>query len=196
MVMTSPLNVLKDEQAPALALLLVAISKYGGEAFLEWEPEILKEEIRLDFGIALSELQADKLQAAITVLVTNLYEQDWHAFEFISHILCNNLINADEHHPLEAEELAEALAQVALILKAYDDRFKQWHDDVRAYIGQVCWAYGLVKAPDIFPAAIMPESATDGDAAIQEEKNSVLNSVFQAHTKKIEDYITKLWNDD
>jgi hypothetical protein len=199
--MVTPVAVFKDEKAPAFALLLTALAKYGKEdttgqgTFFEWEPEILKEEIRLDFGVTLSELQSDKLQAAITVLTTNLYEQDWRAFEFVSHIFCNDLIDAEDHHPLEAEEVAESLAHATLILKAYDDRLKLWHDDVRAYVGQVFWQYGLSKAPDIFDNAIMPASSTDGDPAIQEEKNSVLSDLFQAHTKKIEDYIAKLGYD-
>lgn len=198
--MTLPVvPVLKDEQAPAFALLLVVLAKYiseepGKGAVMTWEPEILREEIRLDFGLSISELQSDKLQAAITLLTTNMYEQDWRCFEFINHIFCNNLVDAEDHHPLEAEELVEGLAHASAILDDDEERLKVWHDDVRAYAGQVFWNYGLSAPPAVFPTAIMPTSSPSSNEEIAKEKNEVLNDLFQAHLKKIKAYTEKLFN--
>lgn len=197
--MTLPIvSTLKDEQASAFALLLVVLSKYAGEEpgkglVMTWEPEILRDELRFDFGINISELQSDKIQAAITLLTTNMYEQDWRCFEFINHIFCNNLVDAEDHHPLEAEELAAGLAHATSILTDDEARLNAWHDDVRAYAGQVFWNYGLHAPPDIFPSAIMPVSPPVADEEIAKEKNAVLTDLFQAHTKKIQAYVEKLF---
>ena len=82
------LDVLKDEKAPAIALLSIVVQRYGVEAF-DWQPEFLRDEIKNDFNVELSDLQSDKLQAAITILKTDLFETQWEVFKTVCHLLNN-----------------------------------------------------------------------------------------------------------
>jgi len=181
-------NIFKEEKAPSFALLVTTLNKYGNAA-LTWEPELLKHQIESDYDIKVSDLQADKLQAAITVMTTNQFETDWRVFEVVSNLFNNSATDHMEIDPLEAEEIAVALAEVALIKQGAsdDDEKIDYSDEVRAYAGKVFYEYGMHKAPKIFLNAIMPESAPAND----DDKNEALKELFNARVEFILDYLEK-----
>ncbi len=185
------IDVYKDEKAPAFALMGVTLTKYGMAA-IEHEPELLREQIEKDYGIKLSDLQMDKLQAAIIVLCSDAFYDDWRVFETCSHLFSNSPVDHDVVNPLEAEDIAVALAEATLIKSCVlekDERI-QYHDEVRAYAGLIFHDYGLSKAPKIFPTAIMP--ANSGNTDNDKSKNDSLKELFDAHSEYIVDYIEKL----
>ena len=75
-----PNQIFKDQSAPATALLAAYINMYGLNHFDD-EPEAVRANIKDDLNINLTDLQCNKLQAAITVLTTNQYEVNMQAFE-------------------------------------------------------------------------------------------------------------------
>lgn len=178
-------DVYQDEKAPAYALLVVVLKKYGLDS-LEWEPELLRAEIDRDYDIDISDLQHDKIQAAMSVLTTDHFESDWRVFEVSSHLFNNEPIDHDDLSPLEAEQLAVALAEFNLI-KEPDEKVV-FSDEIRAYVGLTCHEYGLHKAPKIFPTAIMPKS----NKADDKEKNEALREIFDAHANYVLDYLEKI----
>lgn len=182
-------DVYKDDKAPAYALLIVTLKKYGMDS-LEWEPELLRQEIERDYNIKLSDLQSDKLQAAIVTLTTDHFEHDWRVFEVSSHLFNNTPIDHEDVEPLEAEEIAVALAEATLIKAGglEDEERMDYGDEVRAYLGKLFHDYGFHKAPKIFPKAIMPKSVEAHD----KEKNAALKEVFDAHAEYVLDYLEKI----
>lgn len=180
------LEVLKDEKAPAIALLHVVIKKYGVEAF-EWQPEFLRDEIKHDYGTELTDLQSDKLQAAITILTTDLFESQWEVFKTICHLLNSTPDNFEDTTPLEAEELASALAQYRLIVGT--EGTPPFSDEVNAFAGVVFYNYGLSEPPSIFPSALMPGHAVKADPT---EKSQALSEIYDARTKDIIAYVTAI----
>src|SRR5258708_6954301 len=100
-------DIYKDEKAPAYALLVTTLRKYGMEA-LEWEPEFLRHDIEDQYGITMSDLQHNKLQAAMTVMITDHFQHDWRVFEVCCHLFNNQNIDAEDLCLLEAEEIAAA----------------------------------------------------------------------------------------
>lgn len=143
-----PLGILRDEKAPAIALLALVTNKYGTECY-EWEPQILKSELENDFSIKLSDLQSDKIQAAIVVLTTELYEDQYEVFETCSHLLNNQEDTFEDVTPLEAEEIISALAHAQLILEGQEDRLN-FSDEVNAYVGHIFYEYGFCTSPKLF----------------------------------------------
>jgi hypothetical protein len=177
------LETLKDEKAPAIALLAVVTNKYGQDAW-EWHPGILRDEIERDFGIEITDLQSDKIHAALTILTTNMFEEQWEVFTTCCHLLSNIPYDFDDFVPLEPEYIAGALAEVYLLKEDNEDEFS---DQVRAFAGQSFHAYGLCKPPSIFPDAIMPEVDCDSG-----EKDEALSDIFNERTNYIKDYMSKL----
>ena len=175
-------DVFKDEKAPAYALLVVVLRKYGMDS-LEWEPEFLRQEIDNDYDIKLSDLQQDKLQAAINVFTSDHFEEDWRVFEVIGHLMNNQPIDFDDLSPLEPEEIAVTLAEIGLIRDG--DEKITYHDEVRAYVGLIFHEYGMHKAPKIFPTAIMPKS----NEADDKDKNAALKEIFDVHAAYVLSYL-------
>lgn len=182
-------DVYKDEKAPAYALLIVTLKKYGLDS-LEWEPELLRQEINRDYNIRLSDLQSDKLQAAMVTLTTDHFEHDWRVFEVNGHLFNSTPIHHEDVEPLEAEELAVALAEATLIKTDTLDEGEtiSYGEEVRAYAGRIFYEYGMHKAPRIFPKAIMPKSNECDD----KDKNTALRELFNAHAEYVLDYLEKI----
>lgn len=177
-------EILSDSKAPAIALLRLAIKEYGNECF-EWEPLVLKAELQRDLDCELSDLQSDKLQAAITLLTTNTYENFISVFETFNHLFNHQHAHLEELDPLEAEELILGLTEAYLIRGESLD----FSPEVRVYAGQIFHDYGMHKPPALFPEAIMRER--DGEDT---EKNEALQEIFDEKIKTVEEYLKQCTN--
>lgn len=183
------IDVYRDDKAPAYVLLGVTLKKYGLSA-LEEEPELLRMIIERDYDIKLSEMQSDKLQAAICVMLTDQVESNWRVFEPCVHLFNNQYVEHDILTPVEAEDIAVALAEITMIKHDVLDKDEliNYGEEVRAYAGQVFYEYGLCSAPSVFPTAIVPKC----NECCNSEKNAALKELFNAHVEYILDYIEKL----
>ena len=177
--MKSKKEILTDDKAPAIALLQLAIQQYSHECF-EWEALVLKAELQRDFDCELSDLQSDKLQAAITLLTTDTYENFINVFETFNHLFNNQHAHLEELDPLEAEELIVGLTE-AYLIRGENISFSP---EVRVYVGQIFFDYGFHKPPKLFPDAIMQEK--DGDDT---EKNAALQELFEEKIKITKEYL-------
>ena len=177
-------QILKDQTAPLMALAFVVIETFSTEAF-KWEPQLLRDELEHEYDLELSDLQSDKIQAVITILTTNMYEEDVRTFEVCTSLINHNHQDFEDFEPIEAEELIVGMTEV-MLLKMEELEYSQ---AVRAYAGWVFHEYGFCKAPDLFPDAIMPEGyPTDGDDT---EKNKALEEIFNMKVDKVTEYMTK-----
>lgn len=192
------MSVFKDESAPAIALLSCVVNNYGGESF-SWEPEILRAEIEQDFNISISDLQSDKIQAEITTIATDAFQNQWEVFEKVCHIFNGVPDEHDTANPLEAEEIAQALADYYLLTYEEDPAADSqgelfgdptvFSDEIRAYCGRVFYDYGCHSAPSIFPTAILPDGVVPGDNS---EKEVALKEIFDARINQIMTYMSQL----
>lgn len=183
------LDVYKDDRAPAIALLLVTLKKFGTEC-LDLEPQLLRQEIEKTYNIKLSQINHDKLHAAIIILSTDAFEKDWRVFETCCHILCNKLVEHDELNELETEEIIAASAEASLIKQSVleSEETINYDDEVRAYAGLVFYNHGFHCAPKLFPQAIMPKSNKCDD----KEKNEGLQEIFNTRIEIVLDYLEKI----
>lgn len=180
-----------DKDAPGFVLLGITLKKYGVES-LEYDPELLHYQIDKDYDIKIPDLNMDKLQAAMIVMQTNHFYDDWRVFETCCHLFHNELVEADIVNPLDAEDIAVGLAEATLIKSCViDDASElQFDDEIRAYAGKIFWDYGLSTAPTIFRDAIMPNSP--GSAENDPNKNEALRELFDHHSTAIMDYMEKI----
>lgn len=183
-----PNQIFKDQSAPATALLAAYINMYGLNHFDD-EPEAVRANIKDDLNINLTDLQCNKLQAAITVLTTNQYEVNMQAFEGINHIFNNKPYEFGTFYPLEAEELVNGFAEFVIIkdCATMADEKIEFSDDIRSYAGHVFFYYGMSKAPKVFPQALIPLHIVDCDDSA---KNEALDSIFDSKIEKIIEYLS------
>jgi len=178
-------QILKDENAPAAALICVLATQYGSDCFA-WEPEILRNELDDDFGIELSDLQSDKIQAGITVLTTNMYETNIRTFEVCTRLFNGSPQDFEDFEPLEAEELVAGLTEV-LLLKMEELEFSA---EVNAYAGRVFYDYGFCSTPKLFPTALLPEGKPK--VCDDLEKNEALQEIFEERLKVTKEYLENI----
>ena len=179
------LQILREEKSPAIALLAIALKRYGSECFL-WEPVVLRHQLEQDYSHELTDLQSDKLQAAIMVLTSERFETNVKAFELVCHLFCNIPDSYTDFEPLHADELVRGYAQAMLIRHEPIE----FHEEVRGYAGKVFFEFGLSKPPKVFPTALIPREAVPVED--EEEKNEVLQDLFDKEAHYIVNTLTNL----
>jgi len=180
------LTFLKKESTPATVLLSIAVGKYGLDCF-EWFPALLRKELHEDCDVDITDLQADKIQAAIIILTTDLFETNWQVFNVCVRLLNNEYADFETFEPLEAEFIAGAMPEIEYLRNGDEDGII-FSDEVNVYAGLVFSEYGCSKAPDVFPTAIMPTGLNDGD---MKDKNEALKEMYQAKKDHLEQTIKK-----
>lgn len=179
-----PAQVIKDKEAPPIALLVVFLKKYGVDA-LYWEPEVIETEITNDFSHQPSALQFDKLHGAINVLVNNTYEQYWETFETTNHLFSNTPHIPGEHDPLTPEESVVGYAHAMLIR----NEPIVLDDEICRYLGEVFYEGGLSKAPTVMPFSLMPEYVVESDDT---DYNSGLDELWKCTIERVVNYMSNI----
>jgi len=179
-------QVLEDQSAPIVALLLVVTHQLGVESY-HWEPEMLRFQLNEEFDMELTEQQSDRIQAAILLLTTDKYENNPNAFETMTHLFNGKHATFDALEPLEVEEMVSGMAD------AYLTRHEkiEFSPEVRAYAGRLFYDYGFSAPPDMCPDAILPAVAEKVECN-NDEKNASLNELFAARVEHVKQYLDKI----
>ena len=167
------------------------MEEYGTE-FFDWEPEVLRIEVLADFGVNLSDTQSDKIQAAIIIISTDHFENDWHTFNCCIHGLSGEPFSYDELYPVDAEQIAAAIPEVEVIRNHYLGEGFNFSAEVNAYAGMIFSEYGLFFAPSEFPTAIMPALPGEHSSDSQVEKKEALAELYSAKKSKIAEFTDHL----
>ena len=186
-------TILKDKATPGSALLAIALAEYGTACF-DWEPEVLRAELADDFGVSISDIKSDKLQAAIIVYTTDQFESNWHVFNTVTHCLNGEPTDADVLDPIDPEQVASAMAEVEVLRSQLTDGGLKFDDEVNTYAGLLFSSYGLLFTPTIFPTAIMPNLQGEHSADTQSEKQEALNEIYSLKKAQVTEYLEKVKN--
>lgn len=179
-------QVLQDKEAPVAALVVAALDTFGIQCLM-WESGILRDEIKQELNLEITDLQHDRLQAGITVLTSNVYQDDPSAFLLLSKLFNNQPV--DHENPvaeITAEEFAVALANFDILEPENDFPFS---DDVKRVIGQIFHEYGLSDAATIYPSALMPAKTGEKVGEIEQEKNEALTEIYNTVKQGIKAYL-------
>jgi len=185
-----PKDILLDEHAPVAALLSVALNRYGVD-ILQWDPILIREQIEDDFGIFLSDMQSDKLQAGIMILTSDNFEHQIEAYETCVNLLCDQPDDFETSSPPEPEQMIVAICEATLIRH---EPIK-FGDEVRRYAGQIFHdSWGYSRAPALFPSAIMPETPLskeeiDALEVDMQTRDEALKEVFDSRLERVAAYL-------
>jgi len=131
-----------DENTTAFILHTICLNKYGIEC-LDWEPETLWLEIYEDFHIDVEESNKDKIQASITLVKTNVFYEDFQAFEGIGKAFNGQDPDFVYITPLTPEECAWTVKEASLI----DSTPEEFSLEIKAYVREVLREHGCIIAP-------------------------------------------------
>lgn len=103
----------ENPEADATVMNAMVLSKYGEEA-LEWDPITIQMEIQDDFGVTPASECMDKICAMQIVMGTGDFFQRVDAFRNIVNTIANGQPFFQTFTPLQAEEIAIAVATVGM----------------------------------------------------------------------------------
>lgn len=103
----------ENPEADATVLNAMVISKYGEEA-LEWDPITIQMEVQDDFGVTPASECMDKICAMQIVMATGDFFRRVDAFRNIVNTIANGQPFFQTFTPLQAEEIALAVATVGM----------------------------------------------------------------------------------
>jgi hypothetical protein len=178
-------KVYSDEGAPTIALLFAFIKQFGSEALLH-DPLLIKDDIEKEYNLTLSELNFDNLCAAIEVLTSNMFEENWNVFETCCHLFSNVPVDTSIVVPLSIEEVVKGIAEAYLIRHEK----LEFNGDINLYVGKLAFDYGFSTPPRLFPTAIIPQcpcaESTDN------LKNQALQDLFDYHVNETIKFLDSL----
>ena len=103
----------ENPEADATVLNAMVLSKYGEEA-LDWDPLTIQMEIQDDFGVSPASEVMDKICAMQIVMGTGDFFGRVDAFRNITNTIANGQPFFQTFTPLQAEEIAIAIATVGM----------------------------------------------------------------------------------
>lgn len=155
------IRLLRDDRTFATVLLAICIDSFTTECF-EWEADTVVSELRHEYGVELSQVARDKINALLTVLTTDQVYFDpmvfWQVGNVLSGTPANFQTGAD---PLTVDEAAWVAVEIALTDMADDDHTQPTYSpEVRAMIGAILRQEGFSQPPQFLKWAELPPRTT------------------------------------
>lgn len=110
-------ELLKADDTFAFVLMTILLTKYDTE-FFDWETEVLAANVKDDFGVWMSEEAEDRVNAAITVLTTDMAYHRFDVFKSVALAFAEGNIGTEddrEDEELNVCELIWTLYEIALL---------------------------------------------------------------------------------
>lgn len=147
-------------------MITVLLDCFGSVEFLDWEPQVLNDEIRTQLGGKITSRNSDKLQALCLCLTSNQFYQDINAFIGVCNSLAGDGADFKTFDPATVEEMAWAVTEVALLDGSTGTLADLFSDEIKEYIGLEAKREGFhtLPKPLTFGTGLKANYATMGDA--------------------------------
>lgn len=177
--------------------LLVMFADRFGTAGLHWEPETILLSVEQDFKVALPPANFDRLMAAISLKLTDAFFKDLPTFIDICNVLSGDTFDPRVWDPADSAEIAWGVTEALLIDPPDPNDEEPFTDEIRAYIGAVLNAEGIITPPAILKIAL--RDSFDNQPGTYSDDPEMFNAVYDfeasktsAITKTLKDGINRL----
>ncbi len=143
---------LEDPSLFCSCVLLLLFDNIGPEV-VDWEPESIYMQLEEMFGIKVDRLLADKINAVLSLIGTDLYHKSLEAFNVVNSVLNFKYANFDSFSPGGVDDLLWGVTEARLIEggEAFDKQ--GFSHDIAAYTAQLLSTEGVTKPPTILAFA-------------------------------------------
>lgn len=139
-------EVLRDKDCYVTTITLAALSKLGLQA-LDWEPEIVAEELCREFGMdPLGKKSFDKLQAGLTMVGTTAFTTTIEGFLAATKVMNNQAFTQEEAPFCDLNHCAWAIYEYKQLVGEEDEL--PFCPDIIAYIQTVGNLHGVYRFPE------------------------------------------------
>lgn len=174
-------------QAFATSLVSLFVDAYGTEG-LNWAEETIRQEINDDFSIELPRANFDRLMAAIAIITTDDFYNSLPDFIQLCNILSGDTYDPRVWDPADSEEVAWGITEAIMIYPP--DSQEPFSDEIRAYIGKVLDAEGIMQPPDILKLALRDEAVEQLTSRVQADFTDdpvMFEAIYAAEQSKSDD---------
>jgi len=174
----------KSPKTFASVLLTVFLDAFGTEA-LEWEPATISMEIEEEFGVDLPQATLDKLIVAINILTSDRFYRSLPDFIIFCNVLSGDTYRPDMFDPADSVEIAWGITEGLLIAPPDEGEEEPFSAEIRAYIGAVLDAEGIINAPDILKIALRRANVSNAADEFSDDPD-MFNAIYDVEAGKSE----------
>ena len=149
-----------DQGMYCSSLLLLMLDNFG-PAVLEWEPEIVQEEVERISGSKVNALTSDKLNAALSVLQSNVYHKSLPAFTTINACFSSKYATPEAFKLCTLDDILWGCTEIQLIEGPQEFKDQGFTHPIRFYTGMMLEAEGVTKPPTLLGFAEFDTAKTD-----------------------------------
>lgn len=136
---------LADPSLFATSAMAILIDAWGTE-FIEWDPITVGLEFKADFGIDLSDGLQDRIQAACSLLTSNLFFISIETFNVSCDAFNFGSVASEVFVPADLDDVLWGVTE-ARILMGDDFDESEFGHDVKRYVGLVLSQAGIKRPP-------------------------------------------------
>lgn len=142
----------------ATTLTVMLLDTYGIEA-LGWDAHTILVEIEDDFNVALPQLVFDRLMVGAQLLTSDSFYKNLPDFIMFCSVLSGTPYDPAHWNPVDALEVAWGVTEAMLLDPPDANDDEPFNDEIRAYIGQVLDAEGIMNPPDLLRLGVRSNPA-------------------------------------
>ena len=131
-----------ERPAFGTTLFLLMSDHFGDLEWMDWEPDVLGQEIEDDFGVKMPPDVRDKLWAVVSTLTTDRFYRDPLFFNHVCNALSDEPLSMMVWEPAELDEIAWALIEIGMIDLDQGEDF-EFSPEVVAYIAELLRKQGV-----------------------------------------------------
>lgn len=183
--MLKPNEVFSRPDMHASCLLLMAVDSWGLEC-IEWEPETFSSAVQTTFGTELDGLNYDKLNAAISLLSSNLYHRSPGAFCAVNKALSFKSVQPNEFNVCSLDDVLWGTTEAQLIEGQEEFIEQGFTQDISRYVGQLLEAEGITNPPSNVAFAKIDEKYLEANKNTEFEDPMAWKMTMQREESEIE----------
>ncbi len=184
--MLKPKEVFARPDMHASCLLLMAVDSWGMEC-IEWEPETFSSAVRDTFDAVLDGLNYDKLNAAISLLATNLYHRSPGAFTAVNKALSFKSVKPNEFNVCSLDDVLWGTTEAQLIEGKEEFIEQGFTQDISRYVGQLLEAEGVTNPPSNVAFAKIDERYREDNRNAEFEDPAAWKMTMQREEDQVEE---------
>jgi hypothetical protein len=145
-------DVLSNDWVFGTVQLTALMDTYGSEV-IGWEPSVLDLQIKEDFRVDMTDRNMDRLQAACSVLATNLFFVSLEGFNNVCSALNFGSSSSSSFVPSDLDDVIWGITEARLLLGPEEFDKESFSHDVSLYVGSLLATEGVLTPPSILAFA-------------------------------------------
>jgi len=160
MAKLKPAQCFQDPSLYCSSVLLLLFDSFGPD-MINWEPETIYASIKTETGVDVDPLTADKINAVLGLLSSNLYHRSLPAFCALNSVFNFKYADPDEFRGCTLDDILWGTTESRMIEGPEDFDQEAFTHDIARYTAELLSVEGVTKPPSALKFAEFPDTEID-----------------------------------